>query len=294
MIASGELQGLAGGQPSAVALRKSAAMQGQPIAEGLGLGHAVLHQPRIVVSKIVADDVNAELARLETAIEAMRASVDDLIDRSDDGGRGRASRRARGLPHDRARSRLAAPPARGRHQRPDGRGGGRARAERRARQIATPDRPLSARPAARPHRHRQPAVASARRPEPRAAAGGTARQRHSRRALDEPGGAARLRPFAAARHRARGGGRGEPYRHRRARARRRRRQRHPQHFRDRRARRCADRRRPDRRSARAAAARGRGGLCREGAAARPPAGPVSRAARHAGADARRRRRSACT
>ena len=88
MIASGELQGIAGGQPSAVALRKTVAMQGQPIAEGLGLGHAVLHQPRIVVSKIVADDVNAELARLETAIEAMRASVDDLIDRSDDGAEG--------------------------------------------------------------------------------------------------------------------------------------------------------------------------------------------------------------
>ena len=88
MIASGELQGLAGGQPSAVALRKTAAFKGAPIAEGLGLGHAVLHQPRIVVSKIVADDVNAELARLETAIEAMRASVDALIDSSDDAGEG--------------------------------------------------------------------------------------------------------------------------------------------------------------------------------------------------------------
>jgi len=61
---------------------------GAPIAEGLGLGHAVLHQPRIVVSKIVADDVQSELSRLETAIEAMRASVDDLIDRSDDGAAG--------------------------------------------------------------------------------------------------------------------------------------------------------------------------------------------------------------
>src|SRR5205807_3856070 len=59
MIASGELQGLAG-QPSAVATRKAAALKGVPIAEGLGLGHVVLHQPRIVVSKIVADDVNAE------------------------------------------------------------------------------------------------------------------------------------------------------------------------------------------------------------------------------------------
>ena len=87
MIASGELQALSG-QPSAVAVRRAAALQGAPIAEGLGLGRVVLHQPRIVVSKIVADDVNAELARLESAIQAMRASVDDLIDRSDDGAEG--------------------------------------------------------------------------------------------------------------------------------------------------------------------------------------------------------------
>ena len=87
MIASGELHGLAG-QPSPVAMRKASAFRGIAIAEGLGLGHAVLHQPRIVVSKIVADDVTTELARLDTAIKAMRASVDNLIDRSDDGGEG--------------------------------------------------------------------------------------------------------------------------------------------------------------------------------------------------------------
>jgi phosphotransferase system enzyme I (PtsP) len=87
MIASGELQAMAG-QPSAVAVRKTAAFKGAPIAEGLGLGHAVLHQPRVVISKIVADDVNSELARLETAIQAMRASVDALIDSSDDAGEG--------------------------------------------------------------------------------------------------------------------------------------------------------------------------------------------------------------
>ncbi len=87
MIASGELQAIAG-QPSAIAVRKSMALKGTPIAEGLGLGHAVLHQPRVNVTKIVADDVNAELARLETAIAAMRASVDDLIDRTDDAGDG--------------------------------------------------------------------------------------------------------------------------------------------------------------------------------------------------------------
>ena len=85
MIVSGELQALAG-QPAPIAIRRPLSVKGAPIAEGLGIGHAVLHQPRVVVSKIVADDVNAELERLETAIEAMRASVDEMIDRSDDGG----------------------------------------------------------------------------------------------------------------------------------------------------------------------------------------------------------------
>ena len=87
MIASGELQAIAG-QPAPIAIRRPTSLKGSPIAEGLGLGHVVLHQPRVVVSKIVADDVSSELARLETAIEAMRASVDEMIDRSDDGAAG--------------------------------------------------------------------------------------------------------------------------------------------------------------------------------------------------------------
>ena len=63
MIASGELQAIAG-TTSAIALRRSLSLQGAQIAEGVGLGHVVLHQPRVVVSKIVADDVGAELSRL--------------------------------------------------------------------------------------------------------------------------------------------------------------------------------------------------------------------------------------
>ena len=87
MIASGELQASAG-QPAPIATRRALAIQGQAIAEGLGLGPAVHHQPRVVVSKIVADDVGSELQRLETAIEAMRASVDEMIDGADDGEAG--------------------------------------------------------------------------------------------------------------------------------------------------------------------------------------------------------------
>jgi phosphotransferase system enzyme I (PtsP) len=87
MIASGELQSISG-QGEAIALHGPATLNGQPIADGLGLGHVVLHQPRVAIGKIVADDVTFELDRLEKAIEAMRASVDALIDRSDDGRAG--------------------------------------------------------------------------------------------------------------------------------------------------------------------------------------------------------------
>ena len=87
LIASGELQSIAG-QGAEIALRRPLSLTGAPIAEGLGLGHVVLHQPRIIVTRLVADDVDNEMVRLETAIEAMRASVDELIDRSDDAGPG--------------------------------------------------------------------------------------------------------------------------------------------------------------------------------------------------------------
>ncbi len=84
MIASGQLQGIAA-QGAPIAVRRPLSLKGRGIADGLGLGHVVMHQPRVAVSKIVADDVESELARLETAISAMRASVDNLIDSSDDG-----------------------------------------------------------------------------------------------------------------------------------------------------------------------------------------------------------------
>ena len=46
LIASGGLQAISG-QPAAIASRRPLAIKGAPIAEGLGLGHAVLHQPRV-------------------------------------------------------------------------------------------------------------------------------------------------------------------------------------------------------------------------------------------------------
>ena len=78
MIASGELQSLA--RPGIdIALRRPIALRGAALADGIGLGHAVLHEPRVVIKRIVAENSEAESARLERAIEALRTEIDALI-----------------------------------------------------------------------------------------------------------------------------------------------------------------------------------------------------------------------
>ena len=87
MIASGELQSLA--QPGqSFTLQKPMALAGAPLCDGVGLGHVVLHEPRIVVKQLVAEDPQAEMRRLEQAIQAMREQIDQLIARGDRYGMG--------------------------------------------------------------------------------------------------------------------------------------------------------------------------------------------------------------
>ena len=80
MLATGELEALARPGTGGIALRRPLALKGRAVADGVGLGHVVLHEPRAVIANLVADDVDKELARLDAAIESMRASIDDLID----------------------------------------------------------------------------------------------------------------------------------------------------------------------------------------------------------------------
>ena len=47
--------------------------------EGVAEGHVYLHEPRVVVTNPVADDPEAEVARLQEAIDALRVSVDDML-----------------------------------------------------------------------------------------------------------------------------------------------------------------------------------------------------------------------
>ena len=87
MIASGELQSIV--RPGAdIALHRPLALKGSPMNDGLGLGHVVLHEPRVVVKQIVAEDIHKEERRLDEAIAAVRTSIDQLVDRGDEAGPG--------------------------------------------------------------------------------------------------------------------------------------------------------------------------------------------------------------
>ena len=82
MIASGELQAIAQ-EGADIALTKPLYLQGVALAEGVGLGHVVLHEPRVVVKNLIAENVDEEVERLEAAIKKVRASIDELIERGD-------------------------------------------------------------------------------------------------------------------------------------------------------------------------------------------------------------------
>jgi phosphotransferase system enzyme I (PtsP) len=59
------------------------AIRGEGLSEGVAVGVVVLHEPRVRVERMIADNPQEELKRLEQAIEAMRASVDDMLDSSE-------------------------------------------------------------------------------------------------------------------------------------------------------------------------------------------------------------------
>lgn len=80
MIAGGELEALARPGSGGTVVRRPLALMAQPISEGVGLGHVVLHEPRVEIRNFVADDPELELKRLGSALELLRATIDDLVD----------------------------------------------------------------------------------------------------------------------------------------------------------------------------------------------------------------------
>jgi phosphotransferase system enzyme I (PtsP) len=59
------------------------ALTGDGLSEGIAIGQVVLHEPRVRVDRLIADDSAAEMKRLNGALEAMRQSVDKMLDSSE-------------------------------------------------------------------------------------------------------------------------------------------------------------------------------------------------------------------
>jgi phosphotransferase system, enzyme I, PtsP len=79
LIASGELV-----NPLELAQSSSGALlpvrlNGVRLNEGLAIGPAVLHMPKLVIRQVVAEDIEAELVRLQQAVGAMQNAIDDLV-----------------------------------------------------------------------------------------------------------------------------------------------------------------------------------------------------------------------
>ncbi len=82
MIATGDLARLT--RPGVeLDLKRPVSFTGLSFNEGIGLGHVVLHEPRIVVTNLFNEDSEEEVRRLETSLDSLRLSIDDMLSRRD-------------------------------------------------------------------------------------------------------------------------------------------------------------------------------------------------------------------
>jgi phosphotransferase system, enzyme I, PtsP len=58
-------------------------IDGVQLTPGVAIGYAVLHEPRIVIQKVVAEDVAAEQIRFDEALSAVRDDVDRMLEAHD-------------------------------------------------------------------------------------------------------------------------------------------------------------------------------------------------------------------
>ncbi|TPJ78281.1 phosphoenolpyruvate--protein phosphotransferase [Mesorhizobium sp. B2-6-2] len=80
MIATGDLARLT--KPGLeLDLRRPVSFTGLSFNEGVGLGHVVLHEPRIVVTNLFNEDSEEEVRRLQSSLGSLRLSIDDMLER---------------------------------------------------------------------------------------------------------------------------------------------------------------------------------------------------------------------
>ncbi|HEX3808749.1 MAG TPA: phosphoenolpyruvate--protein phosphotransferase [Rhizomicrobium sp.] len=62
---------------------KPRVFHGEGLSDGVAVGRVVLHEPRVKVERMIADDPQAELKRLDAALASLGASVDKMLESSE-------------------------------------------------------------------------------------------------------------------------------------------------------------------------------------------------------------------
>lgn len=82
MIATGELKKVT--RPGLeLDMTRPISIDADGYGQGIGLGHVVLHEPRVIVTNLLNDDSDAELNRLDDSVGSLRISIDDMLARRD-------------------------------------------------------------------------------------------------------------------------------------------------------------------------------------------------------------------
>lgn len=82
VVAENLVSGAVAGTGAALegSLSQPMVIEGEPLSEGIALGHVVLHEPRIVVTHLLSDNPVAEMERLETALTKLQANIDEMFE----------------------------------------------------------------------------------------------------------------------------------------------------------------------------------------------------------------------
>lgn len=81
VVAEHLVSGAVTGSAAEIEFSKSltAVAKGEIMSEGIALGHVFLHETRIVVTKLMAEDPKHELGRLESAMSELRSGLDEML-----------------------------------------------------------------------------------------------------------------------------------------------------------------------------------------------------------------------
>lgn len=83
MVAAGEFGSFSAVREADPRHEDSLHRKGSSLSDGIAIGHAVLHEPRVVVGIVVAEDVDFEEQRLNEALADLRVSVDEMLASTD-------------------------------------------------------------------------------------------------------------------------------------------------------------------------------------------------------------------